>query len=64
MNIQTKEAAANQLRNELRQAWIESAAAIIAAQNARRPFSYYNQTLPVWQRRGRPTNHGPANFWR
>lgn len=33
------------------QAWQASAAAIIAAQNARRPFSYYDQTLPLWQRR-------------
>lgn len=31
--------------------WQASAAAIIAAQNARRPFNYYNQTLPLWQRR-------------
>lgn len=34
-------------------AWYESACAILAAQNARRPFNYYDQTLPVWQRRGR-----------
>jgi hypothetical protein len=32
-------------------AWAASAAAIIAAQNAERPFSYYDQTLPEWQRR-------------
>lgn len=32
-------------------AWAASAAAIIAAQNAGRPFSYYDQTLPEWQRR-------------
>lgn len=44
--------------------WYASACAIMAAQNAGRQFCYYDQTLPVWQRRGRPTNHGPASFWR
>lgn len=37
------------------EAWVQSAFAVMAAQNAGRPFSYYDQTLPVWQRRGRRT---------
>lgn len=39
-------------------AWVESAHAIMAAQNAGRPFSYYDQSLPVWQRRPWVRVHG------